>query len=271
MGTWDWIKDKGKTVVPGTDNFFNIADPANITGQNGDKVPAQPGVTANGESSFTDLKQDPVTGLYYDPTTGNVFNSPHPYPENQVVNPNVAQQVASNFQQSQAILGGVTQARANASTANAGQAQLVGDLNGVISGSAPSVAGTQLAGTLGGIQRTQSALASGQGGANAFAARRAAAQNIGNAQQAASQHAAQLRAQEVANAMSAKGTVLNSQATNANTQAAQDIAGGAEFAGLASKGQQAQQGMNTDAETKYAEAEAKRKGGIPGLIGSLFG
>jgi len=268
---FDWLEDKAKYVVPGTDNFFSIADPANITGRNGNKIPQQPGVTANGESSFQDLQKDPVTGLYYDPTTGNVFNSPHPYPQNQVVNPNVVQQVASNFQQGNALLGQVAGARKDAGAAASGQGQLIQDLNGVISGSAPSVAGTQLAGTLGGIERTQEALASGQGGANAFAARQAAARNIGAAQQQASQNAATLRAQEVQGAIGAKGGVLANMAGNANTQAGQDIEGGAAFSQLASKGQQAQQGMNQDANKQYAEAEAKRKGGIPGLIGSLFG
>jgi hypothetical protein len=267
---FDWLEDKAKYVVPGSDNFFSVADPANITGHNGNKVPQQPGVTANGPSSFTDLQKDPVTGLYYDPTTGNVFTSPHPYPENQVVNPNVAQQVASNFQTGQALIGQVSGARKDAGAAASGQAGLIQNLNGVISGSAPSVAGTQLAGTLGGIERTQEALASGQGGANAFAARQAAARNIGAAQQQASQSAATLRAQEVQGAIGAKGGVLANMASNANEQAGQDITGASAFQQLAGKGQQEQQKMNTDAEKQYAEAEAKRKGGIPGLIGSLF-
>lgn len=253
MGAWDWIKDH--------------IDPGNLLHQN--NVPNQPGVTANGVSSFTDLQRDPITGMYFDPTTGNTFTDP--YGQKQVMNPNVAQQVAANFQQANSLLAGVQDARKTAATANAGQGRLVQDLNGVISGSTPSVAGTQLAGTLGGIQRTQSAMASGYGGANAFAARQAAARNTGNAQISAAQAAASLRAQEIASAIGAKGGVLNSMATNANTQASQDLAGGTELAGLSMRGQTAQQGLDASANKDNTEESNDKAQRTVGAVGSLWG
>ncbi len=252
MGTWDWIKD--------------TLDPGDLLHQN--DVAPQPGVTANGESNTGNLQRDPVTGLYMDPITGNVFTDQ--YAKMQVTNPNVAQQVATNFQQSQALLGMLPGARQDARLASNGQGQLIQDLNGVISGSAPSVAGTQLAGTLGNIQRTQSAIASGYGGANAFAARQAAARNIGAAQQQASQNAAALRAQEVQGAIGAKGGVLANMASNANEQAAQDIAGAGAFSQLASKGQQAQQGMNTEADKANTDESNDKAQRLASSIGSLW-
>lgn len=263
MGAWDWLSSKAGWIK-------DHLDPGNLLHNN--DVPGQPGVNnapASTLNGYKEMRRDPVTGLYQDPTTGQVYYDQ--FGKQLVTNPNVAQQVAQNFQTSQAILGGLSGARADAAAANTGQASLVNNLNGVINGTAPSVAGSQLAGTLGNIQRTQMATASGFGGNNAFAARRQAMQNIAQTQQQASQQLAQLRAQEVAAAMAAKGGVLQNMAGNANTQAAQDIAGGANFAEIAAKGQGAQQGLQTDTDKANIEERNDKAQRTAGAIGSLWG
>jgi len=255
MSTWDWIKDH--------------IDPGNLLHDN--PVPNQPGVTANGASApnVSQFQRDPITGMYYDPTTGGVYADQ--YGTQQVTNPNVAQQVAKNFQTSGALLGGLTGARADAAAANSGQVNLLGQLASVVNGTAPSVAGTQLASTFGDISRSVNSAASGYSGNNAFAARQQAMRTIADQQQRQSQAIAQLRAQEVAAARNAQGGILANMAGNANTQAGQDIGAGLGFGELAQKGQAAQQGLDYDASKANTEERNDKAQRTAGAIGSLWG
>jgi hypothetical protein len=234
------------------------------------KAVTQPGVVTNSSAVVNpaNLQRDPISGRYFDPTTGTTYADP--MGKTPIVNPNVAQQVATASGNSQSILGDLTNARATGNQALAGQTGLVNQLNGTIAGNTPSVAQNQLTQTLGGIQRNQAAMASGYGGANAFSAQRQAAANTGAAQQSASQAAAIQRAQEIQAATAQKGQVLQSIAGNANTQGAQDVAGAVAFGDTAMKGQQAQQGLNTSAAEKKAADDAQKKNGIIAAIGSLI-
>jgi len=271
MGAWDWISDKAGYVEPWNKKFLSVADPGNLLGQNGGSVPNQPGVTANGDSNQQNLVRDPVTGMYVDPTTGNVYmDALGKNGKGQVTNPNVAQQVARNAGISDAMLAKFDQDRKNSQIAQSGQGQLVGQLDDQITGKGPSVAGSQIASTLGNIQRTQMAGASGVGGESAFAARRAALTNIGNQQQQASQNLATLRAQETASALQQKGNVLGALAGEANTQSGQSLSGAHAFSGDALQGQEAQQGLNANAATQQDKDRKDRENKVIGAIGTLF-
>jgi hypothetical protein len=259
MGAWDWAKDK--------------IDPGDLLHQN--NVPNQAGAnTGNGDTfDQRNLKQDPTTGYYMDVTTGTIYQSP--YGGNVITDPNVAQQVARNFGTSQEIIKGLATARTTGAQALSGQNGLVQDYQSTINGSAPSVAQNQLTQNLGNIQRTQMALASGTGGANAFAAKRAAAANISTGQLSADQAAATLRAQEVNAARTGQGQVLQSIAGNANDQAGQSIAGGSDYAKLALSGQAGQQGLNLAADTaNTAESNDKAQrlvGAVGGTVSKMYG
>ncbi len=92
----------------------------------------------------------------------------------------------------------------------AGANNLVGDYNQVIAGTAPSVAQNQLAHGLGQIQHQQLAQAAGTNGANAPLANMNAMNNTAEAQIAANQQAASIRAKEAADARLGKGATLGS-------------------------------------------------------------
>lgn len=86
---------------------------------------------------------------------------------------------------------------------------LVTDLNGVIAGTAPSVAQNQLIAGMEHAQRAQLAQASGATGANGALAAMNAARNSGNIAADVNQQAGLLRAKEIADARAQKGVTLS--------------------------------------------------------------
>ena len=169
---------------------------------------------------------------------------------------------------SQAILAGLAGAQQNQQKAANGQLDQVQSLNGVIAGTAPSVAGAQIQQNLGQIAAQQNAAASGMGGQNAFAARRAAAANIGNAQTGAAQAAAINRANEINAAQGLKASTLQSIAGNANTEANTAIGGAATFGGQALNGQMGIEKLNNETNTNNVNANNNQKAAI---IGDIWG
>lgn len=234
-------------------DFFNngykrIVDPGQILTSPDNK---QPGVGAYGSGNPTALVQDPSTGLFFDPTTGNTYTDPH---GNQpVTNPNVAQQVAANFQARTAFLnqlGGV-QGQQNA---------LAAHLNNVINGKAPSVAGMQAAQGMNQITGDQLAQTAGVGGPAAPLAHLMAARNIAQAQTAANNTGAIGRVAEQNAATNQLGGLLN-------TMAGQNLEGAGTFAQNSAAGEAGQQGLNF--QGNQADQERKNKL-ITGLGGALL-
>lgn len=235
------------------------------------QAPQQPGVNDAPPPDISRLRKDPITGQMVDPVTGIRYNGVDLSPIGAVqapavVNPNVATQVAGASANSQAILAGLAGAQAQQRQALGGQTGQIADLNGVIQGTAPSVAGTQLQQALGQIAATQESQASGHGGQDAFAARRAAAANIGAAQTGASQAAAINRANEINAAQGLKAQTLQNIAGNANTEANTAVGGGATFSGQALNGQMGIEKLNNETNTNNANANNNQKAAIIGDI-----
>lgn len=100
----------------------------------------------------------------------------------------------------------------------------------VIAGTAPSVAQAQLQQGVGQIAQQQQAQASGATGQNAAIARVAAMQNTGAAQAEANQHAALIRATEVAQARQQQAAIYGQQAGEAGGMYGTNVSGAAGFA-----------------------------------------
>jgi hypothetical protein len=194
------------------------------------QVPGQPGVGAGPPANPAQFIRDPTTGMYYDPTSGKTYTDAAG--TQLVTNPNVAQQVAQNIQRANSLFTSSTQ----------GQNQLIGDLNNVINGSAPSVAQNQLGQGVDNIAKSANAMAAGHTGENAALAHIQAMRSAADAQAKANQDAAMLRAQETAQARAQLGNVLGQQ---------QDT--GLGYAKTGESGQEAQQGLNEKSDEKNAE------------------
>jgi hypothetical protein len=250
-------------------------------------VARQPGVGGghiyqDGKGGYVDDNGAPVTknadGTYTSASTGTTFTAPDPNNNGSgsvVAAPNLAQQGAFQQQVQQGDLTNQQTAQGNyQSTVGAGN-KLLGSLSNTITNpNAPSVAATQLTQTTGANDRTQLASAAGVGGANAFAARRAAMSTIGATDQAAAGQAAALRAQEVAAAQAQSGSVIGNMATAANTNEATN----ATAAGAAANTEAKTQGQvdsdqvganNKDNDTNNALGKAF-VGGASKVLGSLF-
>jgi len=211
------------------------------------------------------LKQDPVTGNLSDPTTGNVYSSTGAA----VVNPNAAQQIAGAAGTATAVLANLPQQQEAQRQALDAQRGQVGSLDATINGTAPSVAQNQLTTSLGQIDRNVESQAAGQGGQNAFAARRAAMQTIGANDIAAAQGAATTRAGEVATAQGLKANVLNAIAGNANTQTGQTLGAGKDFSDLALTGESDREKTQAGINTGNTAASSALKGQVLGSLGGI--
>ncbi len=199
---------------------------------NSTQVPGQPPVTAGPPANPAQFIRDPTTGLYYDPTSGKTYTDASG--TQLVTNPNVAQQVAQNVQRANSLFATATQ----------GQNQLIGDLQGVVNGTAgPSVAQTQLGTGVDNIAASANAMAAGHTGENAALAHIQAMRSAADAAAKANQDSAMLRAKETADARSQLGNVLGQQ---------QDT--GAAYAGLGEKGQAENQGLVEKTAEKNADA-----------------
>jgi len=224
----------------------------------------QPGVGGPAKDP-SQLRQDPTTGMYFDPTTGTSYTDATG--ATPVTNPNVAQQVASNFATSRSLLGALQGNQATINNAVAGQNQLRGSLlNTINNPNASSVAQTQLGIGADAIARQQLQQAAGTTGANAFLARRNAANNIGGLQGALNGQQALTRANEVDAATGRLGTVLGQQAQEGQAGYNANLSGAVNFSDQAGKGEAGQQGLNADADkTSQANRGKLFSGGLSAL------
>lgn len=143
-----------------------------------------------------------------------------------------------------------------------GQQGLVKDLNGVIQGTAPSVAQTQLAQTSGQIAQQAASQAGSVAGPNSALAAYLGQIQASMARAKANQDAANLRAQEVAQARQAKGQVLGQEANEANQATGTAVSGATGLTNTATGG------ASTDAQIQ-AQRDMQNKQLIANIIAGL--
>lgn len=184
---------------------MNLTNPFSTPSLPGGAGPAQAGQP---------VVYDPATGLYVNQTTGAVSTDPggqHP-----VQSASLATQAARNIAVSNNLMAQLATYGKQYTQALGGQTKLVGDLQGTINGTAPSVAQGQLEAGLGQTRSALNSEAAGATGTNAALARETAMQATAGADANTNQQAAQLRAQEVQGAEQAQGTVLGQEAGEAS-------------------------------------------------------
>lgn len=236
-------------------NALGETQPTNYYGSVGGGRPQDQG-------QFQDV---PGTNYQYDPVNGTYFlkgsNGTTPNAA-----PNLAQEASGATITQQMYLQQQQDALKQAAQTRAGQTGLAQNYQGVIAGTAPSVAQTQLETGMGRIAQDQSAAAAGSNGANAFAARRAAANNVARAQGDLSGQQAMVRAGESTGARTGLSQLYGqeSAADVAASKIATDSALG--YGGLAEKATAAP----IEAEQAAAAGNQKSNQGIAGGIGAAL-
>jgi hypothetical protein len=266
---FSWLPQASGTYDPSDPNFASTAhdvkSPFTDLRENlgyGD-APKQPGVYGQSQfpSSPANLVPDPITGLYYDPVTGRTFTDPNG--NNIVTNPNVAQQVANNYNEAAALRALASRGRTGQEQVFGQQTQLANNLNRTINDvNAPSVARVQLQQGLGQIQNQQLSGAAGFGGQNAFLAKRNALNTIATAGARANESAGLARAQEVQGAQNTLAGVLNTQGAGARDMYRTDMGAASDYSRLALEGQRGQQGMDATADKESRENKSNFIGDI---------
>lgn len=147
------------------------------------------------------LRQDPTTGLWMDPKSSEVYQLT---PDGQYIpvhDHGMRAQVAQNLAKAD-YYAGIAQHYDTSLRGTMGQQQSLADAykRTIDDPNAPSVARAQLQQALGAADATQVSQAAGASGANAFIARRNAANNMAMLNAKEGQAGAELRAGEVANA-----------------------------------------------------------------------
>lgn len=215
------------------------------------------------------LKRDPGTGYYVDPVTGTSYTDANG--TTPVANPNVAQQVATDAGTARDFLGRARSGDAEHAFTLSGQRQLDKQLAGTIAGTTPSVAQTMLGQSTDATNRRQLSAAAGVGGANAFAARRQALQNIAQTNGQADQAAAIVRAKEINDATNSRANLLGQVATGTDRRYATDVGAAGDFSSLALNGQEKNQGLDTDADKDKKNFNRKVGQGIVNGFGNFLG
>ena len=177
---------------------------------------------------------------------------------------NLSQLSAGDTATQQQLLAAFQAMKARQAGTFAGQNQLAGSLQGTIAGTTPSVALAQLGQGQDAIARQQLSQAAGVGGANAAAARLAAAANTANSQAQGNQAAALLRAQEIAAAQQNLGALYNSQLTAENAANQTNVGGAANFAKTAEGAGSTNQQLSEQAN----EFNAKQTSDTVGQMGN---
>jgi hypothetical protein len=213
--------DKGSNLV----QHGQLSTPGNPAGQ---AVNVQAG-TPNG------LRQDANTGYYLDPDSHDVYELGADGKYYPVQDLGVRAQVAKNIATAD-YYSGLAKDYNGAITSNmAAQRSLADAYRTTISDpNAPSVAREQLNQALRASDATQLSQAAGASGANAYIARRNAAQNIASLNAKAGGEAAALRAGEVATAQKGLGDTLNSLGSEATDIYKANTGLGYNYSGLAS-------------------------------------
>lgn len=240
----------GASLLPGTNSLRDNPVSNFIFGKG---VQPQPGVGGPAKDP-TKLVRDPTTGMYFDPTTGTTYTDAGG--TTPVNNPNVAQQVAANFQRSQAFLGQLPGLEKQRQEVYGQQHDLAGQFRDIISGKAPSIAGHQLQEGLQSVANQQLSQAASVSGPSSPLAQLAAMRNTGSASVAVNNAAAQARIAEQRDAQNALNSLLNNQGMGVERAATRTTQAGEDFAHEAAAGQAAQQNLNQDTDKARAKEEA---------------
>lgn len=182
----------------------------------------------------------PTTGVYVDPSTGQVFHDAAGTVPS--TDPGLTDQARRSLGISNQLFASLAQYGQQYQQAQNGQNAVGAYLQRIISGAAPSVAGTQLQQGLDTIKSGVQSQASGATGVNQPLANYGAIQAYGDAAAKANAAAATERAQEQGQAVSQLGALRAGQAGQALQGAGQSIQGGNQAAGIAAttQGNQAQ-------------------------------
>jgi hypothetical protein len=232
----------------------------------GSGTPQQPGVGGVRDLSHP-LQRDPISGMYFDPQTGTSYYDA--LGTQVVTDPNVAQQVATNFQRANAFLGQIVPLQQQQQNVFANQGKLAGQLQDIISGRAPSLTQEQLTNSLNQIAQQQQSQAAGTSGPGQLLAQLAAMRNTGQASIGANNTAATARIQEQRSAQDALAQLLNSQASGLGSAINTDVGAGENFANLAAGGQASQQGLNAQANAANAKSSENLGYAALGGLGNL--
>lgn len=249
MGNWNSLRDNPIS------NFILGSGPAQ-----------QPGVGGPAKDP-SKLVQDPTTGMFYDPTTGTSYTDASG--QTVVTNPNLAQQVATNFKRASAFLDNLNKLEQERQGIMGEQNGLASTFKDVIAGRGPSAARIQAQIGANNVASQQLAQTAGVSGASAPLAGLMAARNTGQAQIAANNAGALGAAEESKAAMTALTALLNNQ-TASNAAASQLNAGvGTDLTNTAGTEQSSQQGLNTTAQMKKADDESRFGAGALKSFASL--
>jgi hypothetical protein len=150
--------------------------------------------------------------------------------------------------------------------AQGGQNALGAYLDQVIRGGVPSVAGTQLQQGLQATQHAAMSHAAGVGGPGNALANYAAIQAGGNAAVDTNAQAAQLRAQEIAQAMEAKQRLLAGQAAQAGSMFGTTLTGSNQLQGTVTQGTATEAGEQQDREHQNQVFFGNLVNGIGGAV-----
>lgn len=272
MGAWDSVKSGWSSAQP-------YVDPGNLLagGPKHTDAGTVGGARPQDQWSLQDVpgtnyQYDPVSGQYYqksytDPATGQVI----PLGASQTAAaPNLAQQGAGATVMQQLYAQQQQDANARMAQTRAGQLGLEGNYQGVVNGTAPSVAANQLQTGLGRIAQDQASQAAGANGQNAFAARRMAAQNTARAQGDLSGQQALVRANETTAARTGLAGLYGQEAqadAAANGVASQSGLG---YGQLGEKSEADRIGANQKSDEEYNKQRASVITGASSALPALF-
>lgn len=266
----------GEDPLTGAQNSLGMGTPDVNTNPAGNVGDARP------DTAYA-LQRVPGTNFSYNPATGQYYQSAYTDPNTgQTVDlgatqvaqaPNLPQQGAgaainqNNFLQQQSDI------QARMAATRAGQTGLAQNYLASIYGAGPSIAQTQLNTGMNRIAQDQNSMAAGAGGQNAFAARRAAAQNTARAQGDLSGQLALTRANEVAASRTGLANLYSGEAAadqGANSTATAAALG---YGGLGEKTEADRLAANNEAVKNSLEAnkqDNEAKGSLLKGGGSLL-
>lgn len=204
------VSDAGGAVWDGTKWVANKAD--NLVHGRWDD-PTNP-YTTPADLNPENLRQDPLTGLWIDPATSNIYQRNADGKYYAVHDLGMRAQVAKNIATADSYSGLAKDFNESVKSTMGGQQSLADAYRRTISDpNAPSVSREQLNQALQAADATQLSQAAGASGANAFIARRTAANNMASLNAKAGASAAELRAGEVANAQKGLAETYNALGT----------------------------------------------------------
>lgn len=221
------------------------------------RLSEDPAITRR-NSQFPDFEYDPISGQYYDVTSG--------VPQ-ALQNPNVAQQVAAANLRSQEHDKRAVGYGARESDVFGEQNDLASYLNDVIAGKTPSVAERQLGAGLDSIKRSTLGMASGVGGATSPLMQLTALNANSRAGGITNQQQAVARADEQARARAELAQLLNAQEQSSGGLMNNEESLGVQYGDMALRGQAGQQNLTLASDAAGAKGTASVLKGLAEAYG----